>query len=691
MKMRASGNGLRSGWLPLAVFFLGTSVALGAQNSQVSQDSQANQGYAGQQDTASASRTARLSFTSGNVSVDIDGQSAPAQINMPLVQGQRVATGDDGQAEIEFEDGSFVRLTPNSSVALSSMQIDGANHASTAVDLLGGLLYLETRVSDSASYFFNAAGENIVPQENAVIRVNVDEPPATIGVMQGSVVVSRDGGFSTSVRGGETLRGDSQDPMRFNLSENVPEQSWDRWNEDRDQAAANEANLQTDVRDGYAGNQGYGWSDLDSYGSWYDVPGEGRVWQPEGADASGFDPYGSGSWVYYPGPGYIWVSSYPWGWTPFRCGNWNYWNGFGWGWQPAGCNTWGWGFAGGGAYGGYNMAYLRIRRPPSGYRPPVRPPVQGPGRPGRPFPRPRPIIPVGTRPAPIRPIQSGGRPALFNGRTLQPLRPRGGYTQRGGGAVGLGLRKDFPVDSQHAPVMGIAPSQANTPVVVPGAGWRAVPNRGPQQPGGPANAGRPVTAPSSQPSAPQSNAVHVQDRNGVSTPPQQGAVPQRGHSGQNPAQNQGQPQQQNPWRRPDWNGNGRTPQGQTPQNGAVPVPGRPAPAQPAQQQQPAPLAPQQQSTPQQSRPNFERQGQRPGNVPAPQQSRPAYTPPPQQNRPSPPAPQQQRPNFAPAPQPSRPAFSPPPQRMAPPPMPRMAPPAMPAPRPAPAPVPAQHK
>jgi hypothetical protein len=38
--------------------------------------------------------------------------------------------------------------------------------------------------------------------------------------------------------------------------------------------------------------------------------------------------------MWTPGYGYIWVSGYEWGYTPFQCGTWNYYDAFGWGWAP---------------------------------------------------------------------------------------------------------------------------------------------------------------------------------------------------------------------------------------------------------------------------------------------------------------------------------------------------------------------
>ena len=50
----------------------------------------------------------------------LQGESGPEQavMNMPLVAGVRIEAGSDGQAEVEFNDGSVARLTPNSSLEL---------------------------------------------------------------------------------------------------------------------------------------------------------------------------------------------------------------------------------------------------------------------------------------------------------------------------------------------------------------------------------------------------------------------------------------------------------------------------------------------------------------------------------------------------------------------------------------------
>lgn len=400
---------------------------------------------------AAPHRSARLSYLQGSVSVEHadSGGGEAAQLNMPLVQGLRLTTGDDGQAEIEFEDGSLVRMTPNSTLSLNNLSVDGSGDFQTQLALVRGLIYAELRSAPKYSYRIYAGGDVISPVENVTVRINLDEPPAKVAVVTGGAQVERApsvegaGGYRVDVRAGETFAADVSDYSRYYLTHEISPDSWDSWNEERDQAAVDQTGDRTTARDNFAGDQGYGWSDLDANGSWYDVPGQGTVWQPAVAADPGFDPYGFGSWVWSPGAGYVWASGYGWGWTPYRCGNWSYWGGFGWGWMP-GANC---GFGGSG-FGG-PVYVINIIRPPLGYRPrPI--PVRGPG--GI-----HPVVPVHPPGySPSMPVQVAQGPRTIAGHTVEPLRPIGNaYTSRGGSAVGASLMRDFPVDRvNHQPVIG---------------------------------------------------------------------------------------------------------------------------------------------------------------------------------------------------------------------------------------------
>src|SRR5438477_9218095 len=72
---------------------------------------------------ASQARIVRLSDVQGSVQIDKNTGLGfeSAFLNLPITQGAQVRTHDRGRAEIEFEDGSTLRLTPNTTVELSAL------------------------------------------------------------------------------------------------------------------------------------------------------------------------------------------------------------------------------------------------------------------------------------------------------------------------------------------------------------------------------------------------------------------------------------------------------------------------------------------------------------------------------------------------------------------------------------------
>ncbi|GAC1421822.1 MAG: FecR domain-containing protein [Acidobacteriaceae bacterium] len=438
--------------------------------------------------TFSSVRAVRLTFLEGSVSVDTsdDAGSQPAQRNMPLVEGTHLSTGDNGEAEVEFEDGSVVRLTPNSSLSLDSMSIDRDGVFATRMSLLRGLAYAELRATPEYRYKIAAGTDSLVPVDNATVRVDFDEVPAVFAVLDGTAEVSREDSIRREVRSGESLRFDSGGAGQYRLSQGVSDQTWDGWNNDRDRAESGQVKAATGVRGEYAGAQGYGWSDLDANGTWYDVPGQGQVWQPSAAavDAS-FDPYGNGSWVYV-GPGYVWASGYGWGWTPYRCGTWNYFNGFGWGWAPVGCGGTGWRFVDSGRP-------VNVVLCPGGYTVPHVPhPHPGPVQPVLPVNEVAPVAfagQMGWGSVLQRGPRQGGGTREINGVVATPVVRDGAASLRAGSVTETAksgrsaLDRDFPVNSQNrTAIMGRVSAQPG--VVRTDAGWRRDPEVPRPVPGG---------------------------------------------------------------------------------------------------------------------------------------------------------------------------------------------------------------
>ena len=74
---------------------------------------------------------------------------------------------------------------------------------------------------------------------------------------------------------------------------------------------------------------------LTPYGTWYQVPSYGWVWQPSVVVVdSTWMPYRHGGRWVWSDCGWYWSSDYSWGWAPFHYGRWSTYPGIGWCWVP---------------------------------------------------------------------------------------------------------------------------------------------------------------------------------------------------------------------------------------------------------------------------------------------------------------------------------------------------------------------
>ena len=91
----------------------------------------------------SKARIVRLSEVQGTVQMDRaagDGFDK-AFINLPVIEGSKIKTGKDGRAEVEFEDGSALRLAPNSEIAFARLALGDDGQKFSTVQLVAGTVY----------------------------------------------------------------------------------------------------------------------------------------------------------------------------------------------------------------------------------------------------------------------------------------------------------------------------------------------------------------------------------------------------------------------------------------------------------------------------------------------------------------------------------------------------------------------
>lgn len=386
----------------------------------------------------SNARIVRLSFVEGDVQLDRqEGRGfSHAFLNMPIVEGTKVWTKSDARAEIEFEDGSTVRLAPDSVMEFQQLRRLGRGERSSMLVLQEGTAYFNIDKDKNDDFRVVFANEHLTFDNKARFRVSVDAREYRLAVFRGDVEILKSTGGRVAVRKNENLTVEFEDRDRYFLAKGTPSEAHDYWDREREDAIAEYARRRE--YDRYDRAYSYGYHDLHRWGSFIHVD-IGTVWRPRHVSLS-WTPYDSGYWVYYPGHGYVFVSSYPWGWTPYRYGSWVYLNRHGWCWRPTNNHhTW--------------VTVLNFNNAPHGYVPPARPTVVTANV------TPRTYVPIIRGRARLDADDTDGR-----GRIVEGGAPTGGSTaggvvnatvttERSGRPSGRGVitNETLPVDPNRGP------------------------------------------------------------------------------------------------------------------------------------------------------------------------------------------------------------------------------------------------
>lgn len=274
-------------------------------------------------------RIVRLSQVEGTVQVDRDtGQGyEKAFPNLPITQGTKVHTGADGRAEIEFEDGSALRLAPNAVAEFPELSTRDSGAKHTTVKVSEGTSYLDFKGAKEEEFTLLFGLEKLVLTKPVHLRVQMGDTNSSLAVFKGKAQVEGPSGL-VKVDGDESVSFDFLNNNKATLAGNVEAQPFDTW--DAQQQNYHKSYAASNSYSPYA----YGMSDLNYYGNYFNAPGYGLLWQPYFTGV-GWNPFMDGAWFSYPGFGYTWVSAYPWGWTPYRYGTWMSLPGRGWVWRPA--------------------------------------------------------------------------------------------------------------------------------------------------------------------------------------------------------------------------------------------------------------------------------------------------------------------------------------------------------------------
>ena len=268
---------------------------------------------------------ARISVLNGDVSVrrGDSGDVVAAAINGPVMADDRVFTGSGSRAEIELDFANFLRIGPGAEVRFTGMDIKNFQ-----IQVAAGTVTLRVLRPGQAQTEVETPSVAVHPLQPGIYRILTrDDGSSEVTVRSGAAEIFSSGDTERLVAG-QTMntRGSGAD-TEYQVVQAIPQDNWDRWNDERDRYLQRSTAYQQRVSPDVTGAE-----DLDQYGRWTQDPAYGQVWSPNDVP-DGWAPYQNGRWVWEDYYGWTWVSYDPWGWAPYHYGRW-FWGGGGWYWWP---------------------------------------------------------------------------------------------------------------------------------------------------------------------------------------------------------------------------------------------------------------------------------------------------------------------------------------------------------------------
>ncbi len=288
-------------------------------------------------------RVVRISFIRGDVQIRRVGDNGEKQeweraaLNLPIVEGDELATGPNTVVEIQLDSSNHIRLWENAYLKFTTLRDEGV-----AVSLPQGTMNLRTlSFNKDKSYFEIDAPETTISIERAgMFRIDAgdtrnSEIRVTATEEGEAKVYTKSSGFT--LRNGRTARifiegnyaGDYETDNVARITD-----EFDEWVLQRHAIIAKRLNEA--YYDKYYDRDQFGAEDLNEHGEWIYTKKYGYVWKPYANSISSYanwSPYRYGHWRWVPYYGWTWVNDEPWGWATYHHGRW-IWDGAYWVWTP---------------------------------------------------------------------------------------------------------------------------------------------------------------------------------------------------------------------------------------------------------------------------------------------------------------------------------------------------------------------
>ncbi len=276
-----------------------------------------------------AESVGRVSFIEGKAFIQraADIGFEEVVVNDPVAEGDRLGTSD-GRMEIQFGRRNYLRLDSNTKVDV--LNLPRRDNETIRFRVWSGHVYFTiNNLKKEKNIEIHTPDASFYVLDNGVFRIDVEEGRGTeILVFKGLVEAAGEQN-SYLVKSEQRLEmAEGRFSSRPGGFRPVADDSFDRWNQSRDQKT-DRVYARRYLPEDLAEFE----EELNQYGDWVYIPPYGYVWVPRNVDDD-WRPYYYGRWVWIPLTGWTWVPYEPWGWVAFHYGRWHWAVGIGWYWIP---------------------------------------------------------------------------------------------------------------------------------------------------------------------------------------------------------------------------------------------------------------------------------------------------------------------------------------------------------------------
>lgn len=274
------------------------------------------------------SRVARLSYTSGSVSIQPSGEEdwTWARINRPMTTGDSLWTSRRSRAELRI---GSIALRADQRTSVSLLNLDDR---ATQVELNTGTIIVRLRSLPRGETFeINTPTVAITLLRAGEYRIDAvpDENYTLLSVRTGKAEVTggRTAFLVTAGSQAEIYNIGSRRRLSYDIYDLPDADSFDLWSQERDRKSTLSVSLR------YVSPELTGHEDLDDYGTWRTDSRYGAVWTPTRVSRN-WAPYRQGKWSWVEPWGWTWVDDNRWGYVTSHYGRWVSLRNIGWAWVP---------------------------------------------------------------------------------------------------------------------------------------------------------------------------------------------------------------------------------------------------------------------------------------------------------------------------------------------------------------------